>query len=412
FFAFAILTGVIVHWKKITSNFFTFRLKGSIKNLWTDSHTALGIIGLPFQFMYAVSGAFFGLVIVLFVPFMMVLFDGDQDKMLELFRGQKNTIEAPIIADAGKISINTLVDQTTAEFKASEIKYINVQLKDYKTADAELTVTTELNNTESFMAQTNTTYRLSDGAVIGHKPLDEYSYVDVAPATLGRLHFAQYGGYLIKAIYFIMALITCYVIMSGVMIWLTARDKKMYEHKASFNRNVGAIYAGASLGLFPAIALFFCMVKLFPLEMENRYDIMTPTFFLFWLAYIVYAYFIKSTYKINKHALYLAGVMGIFIPIFNGMQSGLWLWKSVQLGYTDSFLIDASWLVMGIVSILSAIYAKPVDPKKRIKKTPTEGESKARTRKTYSPTLKPKKPVKVRPVLPEMISKSSQIEPQ
>ncbi|MEM8887938.1 MAG: PepSY-associated TM helix domain-containing protein [Bacteroidota bacterium] len=229
---------------------------------------------------------------------------------------------------------------------------------------------------------------------------------------MGRLHFAQYGGYLIKAIYFIMALITCYVIMSGVMIWLTARDKKMYEHKAKFNRNVGAIYTGASLGLFPAIALFFCMVKIFPLEMADRYDYMTTIFFSFWLAYIIYGYFVKSTYTINKHALYLAGGMGILIPILNGMQSGLWLWKSAQMGYIDSLLIDVSWLVMGIVSILSAIYAKPVVNVKKVRKPAAERKTSNGTSTAPRLPKKPLKPTEARPKVPNMVSKSSKVEAQ
>ena len=46
FFLFAIITGVLVHWKKIVSNFFMFRPFGKLKTLWTDAHTALGMIGL------------------------------------------------------------------------------------------------------------------------------------------------------------------------------------------------------------------------------------------------------------------------------------------------------------------------------------------------------------------------------
>lgn len=360
FFAFAIFTGIIVHWKKIVSNFFTFRLKGSVKNLWTDAHTALGVIGLPFQLMYAVTGAFFGLIILLYIPFLTILYDGDQEKMFEIFRPAASNMEVPPVADVDKVSINTLVSSAIAEFDPSELDFVSVQVKDYQEENAELVVNTTLDSKEKFMASSITTFRLSDGAKIGYKPIDENKYVDVAPALIGKLHFARFGGYLLKAVYFVLALITCFVIMSGVMIWLTARDKKMYAHKAKFNQNVGAIYLGACMGLFPSIALFFCMVKLFPLEMANRYDIMPGIFFGFWLAYIIYSYFIKSTYKINQHALYLAGVMGLLIPGLNGLQSGLWFWKSFQMGYLDSFFIDTSWLVMGVTSILCAFYAKPV----------------------------------------------------
>ena len=56
----------------------------------------------------------------------------------------------------------------------------------------------------------------------------------------------------------------------------------------------------------------------------------------------------------------LAGIMGLLIPILNGLQSGLWFWKSLPNGYIDSFFIDVAWLVMGTVTLLSANKFKPV----------------------------------------------------
>src|SRR5690606_20117929 len=47
FFLFAIVNGVLVHWEKISSNFYLFRPRANPKNLWTDAHTALYIIGIP-----------------------------------------------------------------------------------------------------------------------------------------------------------------------------------------------------------------------------------------------------------------------------------------------------------------------------------------------------------------------------
>src|SRR5690606_3188388 len=81
FFLFAIITGVIVHWKKIASNFYVFRPMTKLKTIWTDAHTALGILGLPFQFVYAVTGAFFMIKLFLVAPNVLVLYDGDQAQL-------------------------------------------------------------------------------------------------------------------------------------------------------------------------------------------------------------------------------------------------------------------------------------------------------------------------------------------
>ncbi|TEB41333.1 PepSY domain-containing protein, partial [Flavobacterium circumlabens] len=83
FFLFAIVTGVLLHWNKIVSNFYTFRPKEKLKTLWTDSHTALGMIGLPFQFVYAVTGAFFMIKLLIVAPSVMALYKGDQNKLYD-----------------------------------------------------------------------------------------------------------------------------------------------------------------------------------------------------------------------------------------------------------------------------------------------------------------------------------------
>lgn len=396
FFTFALFTGIIVHWKKIVSNFFTFRLKSSIKNLWTDSHTALGVIGLPFQLMYAVTGSFFGLFIVLYLPFMMVVFDNDEEKMMALFRsGAVDDSEIPITGNQ-ETGINQLVGRALKDIDESDIEYVNVQLSNYNEENAQMTVTIELDKAKHFLSSTNTTYRLADGVVLAHKPFDQNSYADSAITTLGKLHFAHFGGYLIKVVYFVLAMMTCFVIISGVMIWLVAREKKAYAHKAKFNRNVGAIYLGACLGLYPAVALFFCLVKILPLDVDGRFEMMSNIFFLFWLAYTIYAFVIKNNFKINQHAMFLAGALGIMIPVLNGMQTGIWFWRALPMGYTDTFLIDASWLFLGLITLIVAFKVKPVNKKKATDQdvfAPLEAIPIERKSKAVRPRIKEKEPV-------------------
>ena len=68
---------------------------------------------------------------------------------------------------------------------------------------------------------------------------------------------------------------------------------------------------------------------------------------------------IKDYSKMTKHSFWVAGVLGILIPFFNGLQSDLWLWESLKKGWIDSFFIDFSWLIMGIISMFIAYFIKP-----------------------------------------------------
>ncbi|WP_103071819.1 PepSY-associated TM helix domain-containing protein [Aquimarina sediminis] len=375
FFFFAIITGIIIHWKKIVSNFFTFRIKVSIKNLWTDAHTALGIIGLPFQFMYSVTGALFGLVILVLLPSTMVLFDGDQGKLLGYIAPAYKTFDKTNELLIERPNINQLVQDARNELQIDKLAHASINISNYNDQNAHLMAEFRTKSNKTFYDDAHIIYRLRDGAVVSKKMLQNHTYQGNVLHTVRKLHFAQFGGYFVKAVYFLLSLITCFVILSGVMIWLEARNNKMYQKKKRFNSYLGSIYLGASMGLFPAISFFFCITKAFPVEMENRFEILSNTFYIFWLSYIVYAAISKDYHKINKHALILAGVMGVMIPFLNGYQSGLWFWSSLQSGYIDSFFIDICWFFLGLLSLITAFSVKRLvshKTKRNVKKTITK----------------------------------------
>src|SRR5690606_40947366 len=82
-FLFALITGLLLHWDKLVSNFFVFRPFNKWKTVWTDMHTALGVIGFPFQFIFAVTGTFLIINSVLALPFSKLLYHVVRQKMYQ-----------------------------------------------------------------------------------------------------------------------------------------------------------------------------------------------------------------------------------------------------------------------------------------------------------------------------------------
>ncbi|MEM9389045.1 MAG: PepSY-associated TM helix domain-containing protein [Bacteroidota bacterium] len=369
FFLFAIVTGVITHWRKIISNFFTFRLKSSVKNLWTDAHTALGILGLPYQFMYAVTGALFGLGAII-LPISTLTF-GNPAKAAEILVPFIKSYELQGETN-DRVPINPLVEEVLSEISKKEIQKFQMLIKSYGDENAHLDVIIDTETQDDFVGQAYAVYSLSDGSLVSKEQHTESSFKTASYNYFTKLHFGNFGGYLLKGTYFLLALLSCFVIITGVMVWLTARDKQTYAHRAKFNKNVGAIYLGACLGLYPAIVILFIIAKALPLAVDGRYQLINYIFFGFWLAYTIYAYFIKSPFKINTHALIVAGALGLLIPVLNGLQSGLWFWKSLGMGYSDSFFVDVSWLIMSVITLWIAYVVKPVSKKVPPLETPEE----------------------------------------
>ncbi|RZJ52430.1 MAG: PepSY domain-containing protein [Flavobacterium sp.] len=357
FFLFAIVTGVLLHWNKIVSNFYIFRPKEKLKTLWTDAHTALGMIGLPFQFVYAVTGAFFMIKLVIVAPSVMALYKGDQNKLYDELEYNNPEYKFENTKIANPFSINEFVAKTKNTWKDFEIT--SVQIQNYGDANMHVLVEGEMPYDKKFTAVGKIMYKVADGKIVAKKnPVTENNYLDVVKNVLYRIHYGDYGGYALKIISFVLGIITCFVIISGVMIWLVARDKKnMPEKKRRFNNAVVRIYLAICLSMYPVTALAFISTKVFhPLNQSGIYTV----YFLSWLILIVFFLLKRDINFTNKWCLITGSILGFLIPIANGIYSGNWFWKTFANNQTQVFVIDIFWIVLASITLYISFKLKKV----------------------------------------------------
>ncbi len=355
FFLFAIITGLIVHWDKIIKNFYLFRPWAKLKTVWTDAHTALGLIGLPFQFVYAVTGAFFMLNVLLVGPSVFALYDGDKDKLYDdlgfnhpSFELQyKKLTEVPAVEDFIK----------AAEQRWDDLNVLHVIVHNYGDKSMHVTVEGRPDFSDHFSGVAEITYHVESGIVASVKDhINEASYLDSVKILLYQLHYGDYGRLGLRIVSFVLGLISCFVILSGVLIWVTARERKdVPEKKKKFNRWVGWIYLSVCLSMYPVTALTFIAVKVFdPVGQSFLYSF----YFLIWLATSIFFSVKKSNFFTNKYTLLSGGILGLCVPVINGIKTGQWLWLTIGNGYPELFLVDILWVVLGAVSIFVALRVK------------------------------------------------------
>lgn len=359
FFLFAIFTGILVHWKKIISNFFLFRPWEKLKTVWTDAHTVLGTIGLPFQVVYAVTGAFFMINIVLVVPSLALLYDGDEDKFYrDLGYGEPTyTFEGRPLHE--RPSLNYFVSYVDGLWNDFEISEVTI----YNHADENMHVVVggETGHATKFTGLGQVTFHASTRQVVAQKdPFLPTSYLDGVKGALYHLHFGDYGGYAVKGISFLLGLVTCFVIITGILIWLEARNKKSIpEQQRRFNQRLANIYLAICLTMYPVTALSFIVTLLLPHTFdEMRMTVLYSVYFGIWLMASISFAWKKDNYFTNKYTLLSGAIIGSIIPLCNGVVTGNWMWHSWQKREFDVLVVDLLWVLISITAFYTVAKLK------------------------------------------------------
>jgi len=352
FLIFVLLTGILIHWKKIFSNFFVFRPGKKLKTAWTDAHTVLGTIGLPFQIVYAVTGAFFMIKILLLAPLLVGLYDGDEDKIYKDL-GYTDSTYAYQYASLNELpQINAMIAKTKSKWQDFEVSHLHIQ--NYGDEGMHVELEGSIPQKIKYIGIGSVVYEAKTSAIEEEEdPYKPASYLASVKDLMYRLHFGDYAGYTLKFASFLLGLLSCVVIISGIMVWLEARNKKhISERKRKSNKIVGNIYLAICLSMFPVTAYSFIAVKLLNLDNEpGRQTTIYAIYFTVWLALALVFSLKRDNRFTNKYSILSGGILALLIPIANGIVSGNWFWATYLNNQWDIWVVDMLWIGIGLLSL-------------------------------------------------------------
>ncbi|WP_353183390.1 PepSY-associated TM helix domain-containing protein [Parapedobacter lycopersici] len=360
-FLFALITGLLLHWNKIASNFFVFRPWSKWKTVWTDVHTVLGVIGYPYQFIYAVTGIVLIFNTALLLPFSKLLYKDNPNQLYDAvnnysndpFEYQHKPLQEPI-------DINTIIQKVDREWPATQLT--NIQFKNYGDAGMHIVFRGAADPHADFAATGKLVYRVADDTVVFNKPANtDASYIDWVRALAYRLHFGDYGGYPLKIIYFILGIMGCIITASGIMIWLVARDKNTVPaHKRKFNCWAANVFLAVCLTMLPVTAFTFIAVKATHLSGQ---DSLYSVYFYSWLVLSVYYVVRRNIRRTHAETLLLGSLLGLLVPVVNGIFGGNWLWNTWREGAVDILAVDLLWIAISAIGLVAFVKMKARKPK-------------------------------------------------
>ena len=352
-FLFALITGLLLHWDKMASNFFTFRPWAKWKTVWTDLHTALGVIQFPFQFLFAVTGIVLIVNSVLLTPFTEFAYKGDKEQVQsDLYHTDATTYDYTYTPLPTTFDLNRFMAQVEGKWANSQVTRIFI--RNFQDANMHVIVLAAPPADASFSGMGKLVYRVRDQQIIHEAaPTAPSSYVDKVRGLIYHLHFGDFGGRPLRIMYFVLGLAGCVVIISGILIWLVARDKSATPaRERKFNFWTANIFLSVCLSMLPVTAL--TMIALLFLKSPDQSDIF-HWYFYSWLALGVYFIARQNIALTNRQTLLLSTVLCFLLPVLDGVVRHNWFWNTFAKGQFDILFIDALFLNLAIISAFALV---------------------------------------------------------
>lgn len=236
----ALVSGVIVHLPRLAQDLFALRPGKNKKRFWQDMHNAIGVLSLPFHIVFAITGAVLCLGVPLIMVFNLWVFPGKLAAEVPAITG---AVPARVAGVAGAPQpLPVLVERARAA--APGLVPSAIYLTRYGQPDGVAEVMGDVNR--SLGTFSAVAVRLNDGAVIGeHQP----GARDVNHATRSMIfgvHFGNYGGWLVRWLYFGLGVAGALLVYSGNLLWIESRRKR---HSMLQPRTV-RVMAKATVGVF------------------------------------------------------------------------------------------------------------------------------------------------------------------
>ncbi len=171
------------------------------------------------------------------------------------------------------------------------------------------------------------------------------------------LHFAFFGGQVIRWFYLICGFAGAAVIATGLLLFTIKRGQKHGEAaRGSFRwfadrMNVAAV-AGPMLGSIG----YLWAVRLLPADLAHRTDWEVRSFYLVWLGSLIWA-FVRKPARGWKEQLGLTGALCLALPVLGFVTPRSSLTFTIAHGDWMTAGVDLTSMAIGLCVLATALYA-------------------------------------------------------
>lgn len=243
------VSGFIIH-RHLIRDAFTLRKRETSALTARDRHSVAGTWGLPFAFLLAFTGCFFSFAGSIGIPALaMVAFGGNVSQAQRIVNGTQ--FERP----GKRIKTGDLDAMLADARKRSGAVPAGISVQFFARKNARVTISHfpkfgELRG-KLYVYRGLTGEFVKEKPGVGQVPSSGSNLL----AIIGPLHFGNFAGLLSKAIWVALGFSSCYVIISGLTLWL--RRRLPGSAWGWFERYVHVLAIGLPLSLVASAFAFF-----------------------------------------------------------------------------------------------------------------------------------------------------------
>jgi len=335
----ALVTGLLIHLKDLVRQLYQLRADRSPRVLWSDLHKVLGVMGLPFQIAYALTGAVIGLAPVMLSLATGPIFHGDRAAAARALWGES---AAPVPAGrrAPALPLDDLLSRARAVVPGFEPDFARLD----NLGDAAARAAFWGRRPGRLFARGDVVLRATDGALIA----DGASTPPTPGAAVTRwatgLHYVWFGGVAARILCALLAAAACLTILSGNWIWLARRESTAAR---AGNRLLLRLTIGIGGGLLLGTAGLFWANRLAP--PAARLDAETWAFFGTWAATATLFAARAESRGGWVGLLRLAGAAFTAVPLLTAARfaaTASWAGVAAALGGVDTALAGLGLLLL------------------------------------------------------------------
>lgn len=350
FLLFALLSGVFVHAKKITHYFFSHRIH-KVRTQLLDMHNVVGIMSLPFTLMYALTGLVFNLIIVYQIAFVVFIYQGDQEAMLNDAGFGQFTIPTKIGVSQDMSAIDKVLAQTEQQYGQARF------LRLYNYGDETAVMQVQGGGHANFEPRYQLYIRIHDGVVLKETGVETLNAFKEGRRVLSSLHFGDFAGFDLRVLYFILGLAVTAMIVTGNMLWINKRNNNA-KASVAVTTFVSNLTLGICCGMVLATAVGLLLERALPLTLAVRANWVIGGFMGTTVVVVIYAFWVVNKKDFIANTLYataatlLATIAASWI-LFSSAILELW-----AQGIQSVIGVEVGILLSALLCLITARYLR------------------------------------------------------